>query len=288
MAQAQAPAHAAGGRSAAPKAAHRAVKRELAPDEASGWRATRARPTPPKAASVVVSFVTGVVDASAISDDIPEDKAPAPYSVVLSLDHRPPGSLGLCGWRVLQDLIAEYEASTGRCAHGVCRYLVDGVRLPASPARTPITLHLEYAEIWPGHLFLVEEGVVVVVLDEMAPPPRQGEASCRLPTTASSDPSREPVSGAGPPVAPALPSAPLWHIDNIPITQTQLDRLQPGRWLDDDIVAAFLTMVTRHMQRLGITDVCLMQTHAFFAMISRHGPNSVRRWTSAKLLSRYG
>ena len=273
--QAQAPAHAAGGRSAAPRAAHTAVKRELATDEASGWRATRARPTPPKAASVVVSFVAGVVDA--ISDDIPGDKAPAPYSVVLSLEHRPPGSQDFCGWRVLQDLIAEYEASGGCCAHGVRRYLVDGVRLPASLARTPITSHVEYAEIWPGHLFLVEDGVVVVVVDEVAPPPRQGEALCRLPTTESSDPSRESVSGAGPPVAPASPNAPLWHIDDIPITQKQLDRLQPSICLDDDILAAFLTMVVRHMQRLGITDVCLMKTHTFFAMIRNEGPNSVRR-----------
>ena len=273
--QAQAPAHAAGGRSAAPRAAHTAVKRELATDEASGWRATRARPTPPKAASVVVTFVTGVVDA--ISDDIPGDKAPVPYSVVLSLEHRPRGSQDLCGWRVLQDLIVEYEASDSCCAHGVHRYLVDGMRLPASPARTPITSHAEYAEIWPGHLFLVEDGIVVVVVDEVAQPPPQGEALCHLPTMESSDPSCESISGAGPTLAPASPNAPLWHIDDIPITQKQLDRLQPNICLDDDILAAFLTMVVHHMQRLGITDVCLVKTHTFFAMIRNEGPNSVRR-----------
>ena len=290
---AQAPAQApAGGRSAAPEAAHRAVKREvkreLATDEAPGWRPTRARPTPPKA--VVVSFVTVVVDASAISDDIPGDKARAPYSVVLSLDHWV-GPRDLCGRRVLQDLIAEYEeyeASAGRCAHGVRRYLVDGIGLPASPARTPITLHAEFAEIWPGHLFPVEEGVMVVVVEKTAPPPRQGEASCRLPTTASSDPSGESVSGAGPPVAPPSPNPPLWYIDNIPITQVQLDHLQPGELLDDDNVAVYLTMVLQHMQRLGITDVCLVRTWLFFELILTRGPIYVRKWTSAKHLSRYG
>ena len=150
----------------------------------------------------------------------------------------------------------------------------------------------DYIELFPGFLFLVEEGVQIQAFPRVTPAPETLEDAAKGVDEGTSEPAVVARGAAkdvdeGPEV---VTRGDCFMVGDVQLRPRDLSTLDDLRWLNDVVIDAYYVLLRQELTSIGVQDVHIESTYFYTALTSGHtsrdGYAKVRRWTRAAKLRR--